>query len=291
MRRRCCGRRKCRDGRLVLACNLAPLAGRGRRQAAVRGRRRLRRRYSSSRARTCPSRSRERPGPRTSRPPTRRRRSPPRNPEARCSSSASATRDDFEPERARVAAAIAARTAALDGRRLAGAAGPDGDDPAAVAAAMVEGAILASYRFDRFKSKEDENGDSKGLEELTVIGDGGLAEAVEAARIGAEAENFARELQDLPSNVVTPELPRRAAPRRSPTSTTRSRCEVLGREEIAEQGHGRPGRRLAGHRRGAAADRPALPGRRRARPSGWSARASPSTPAASRSSRPPGCRR
>ena len=37
-----------------------------------------------------------------------------------------------------------------------------------------------------------------------MIGDGGLAEAVEAARVGAEAENFARELQDLPSNVVTP---------------------------------------------------------------------------------------
>jgi len=143
-------------------------------------------------------------------------------------------RDDFTPERARVAAAIAARTAtSMDAASLA-LSGPSGEDPAAVATAMVEGAILASYRFDRFKSKEDENGDSKGLEELTVIGDGGLAEAVEAARIGAEAENFARELQDLPSNVVTPSYlaGRAKAIADEHDSVT---CEVMGRQEIADK--------------------------------------------------------
>ncbi|HKH41164.1 MAG TPA: leucyl aminopeptidase [Solirubrobacterales bacterium] len=147
-------------------------------------------------------------------------------------------RDDFEPERARVAAAIAARTAAsMDASSLA-LKGPDGDDAAVAATAMVEGAILASYRFDRFKSKEDEGeGDSKPLEDLTMVGDGGLAEAVEAARIGAEAENFARELQDLPSNVVTPSyLAGRAnAIAEEHGSVT---CEVLGRDEIKEKGMG-----------------------------------------------------
>jgi leucyl aminopeptidase len=115
--------------------------------------------------------------------------------------------------------------------------GPDGDDQAAVATAMVEGAILASYRFDRFKSKEDENGDSKGLEELTVIGDGGLAEAVEAARIGAEAENFARELQDLPSNVVTPSYLAGRAEAIADEHESVS-FEVLDREQIKEKGMG-----------------------------------------------------
>jgi leucyl aminopeptidase len=149
-------------------------------------------------------------------------------------------RDDFEPERARVAAAIAARTAAaMDSSSLA-LKGPDGDDPVATATAMVEGAILASYRFDRFKSKEDEGegeGDSKALEDLTVVADGGLAEAVEAARIAAEAENFARELQDLPSNVVTPSyLAGRAnAIAEEHESVT---CEVLDRKQIAEKGMG-----------------------------------------------------
>ena len=146
-------------------------------------------------------------------------------------------RDEFTPERARVAAAIAARTAAsMDASTLALKA-PDGDDPAA-ATAMVEGAILASYRFDRFKSKgDDEDEDPKGLEEVTVIGDGGLAEAVEAARIGAEAENFARELQDLPSNVVTPSYlaGRAKAIAEEHDSVT---FEVLGREQIREKGMG-----------------------------------------------------
>jgi leucyl aminopeptidase len=147
-------------------------------------------------------------------------------------------RDDFQPERARVAAALAARSAAsIDASSLA-LRGPDSDGPAAVAGAMVEGAILASYRFDRFKSTGDDDGeDSKGLEELTVIADGGLAETVEAARVGAEAENFARELQDLPSNVVTPSyLAGRAnAIAEEHDSVT---CEVLGREQMKEKGMG-----------------------------------------------------
>jgi len=146
-------------------------------------------------------------------------------------------RDDFEPERARVAAAIAARTAAsMDFSSLA-LRGPDADDPA-VAAAMVEGAILASYRFDRFKSKADEDGgDSKSLEEITVVAPGDVAESIEAARIGAEAENSARELQDLPANVVTPTyLAERAqAIAAEHDSIT---CEVLGREQIKEKGMG-----------------------------------------------------
>ena len=146
-------------------------------------------------------------------------------------------RDDFVPERARVAAAIAARTAgSLEASSLA-LRGPD-EDPAAVASAMVEGAILASYRFDRFKSKEDEeDGDSKGLAEITLIAAGGLGAAVEAARIGAEAENFARELQDLPSNVVTPSYlaGRASAIAEEHDSVT---CEALGRDEVKEKGMG-----------------------------------------------------
>jgi leucyl aminopeptidase len=147
-------------------------------------------------------------------------------------------RDDFVPERARVAAAIAARTAgSLDASSFA-LRGPEDEDPAAVASAMVEGAILASYRFDRFKSKEDEeDGDSKGLAEITLIAAGGLGAAVEAARIGAEAENFARELQDLPSNVVTPSYlaGRASAIAEEHDSVT---CEALGRDEVKEKGMG-----------------------------------------------------
>ena len=144
-------------------------------------------------------------------------------------------RDDFEPERARVAAALAARTSGSMGVTSMTLAGPEAQDPSALAAAAVEGAILASYRFDRYKSKKGGDEDSpKLLEELTVVGDDGLGEAVEAARVAAEAENFARELQDLPSNVVTPSYlaGRARAIADEHASVT---CEVLGREQIAEK--------------------------------------------------------
>ena len=146
-------------------------------------------------------------------------------------------RDEFEPERARVAGAIAARTAgSVDASSLA-LAGPEKLDPKALATAMVEGAILASYRFDRFKSKKDDDDSAKRLEELTVLGDGGLAEAIESARVGAEAENFARELQDLPSNVVTPSYLAGRAQAIAEEHASVS-CEVMGRQQIKEKGMG-----------------------------------------------------
>jgi leucyl aminopeptidase len=148
-------------------------------------------------------------------------------------------RDEFEPERARVAGAIAARTAgSLEANSLA-LAGPEAADPRAVATAMVEGAILASYRFDRFKSRKDDEdeGDAGRLEEVAVLGDAGLAKAVEASRIAAEAENFARELQDLPSNVVTPSY---LAGRAKAIAEEHEKvtCEVMSREQIKEKGMG-----------------------------------------------------
>src|SRR4051795_7584408 len=115
-------------------------------------------------------------------------------------------------------------------------AGPDAEDPRALGTAAVEGAILGSYRFDRFKSGKDDDA-GKHLEELTVIGDSGISDSVEAARVAAEAENFARELQDLPSNVVTPSYlagRAKAIAEELPTVT----AEVMGRKEIAEKGMG-----------------------------------------------------
>jgi leucyl aminopeptidase len=142
-------------------------------------------------------------------------------------------RSEFEPERARVAGAIAARQAASMEATSLALAGPEGGDAKAVADAVVEGAILASYRFDRFKTKRDDS-DSKQLEEIEVIGDGKVAEGLEVARIAAEAENFARELQDLPANVVTPSYlaGRAEAIAEEHASVT---CEVMGRKEIADK--------------------------------------------------------
>ena len=146
-------------------------------------------------------------------------------------------RDEFEPERARVAGAIAARNAASHEATSLAIAGPAEADPRAIATAAVEGAILASYRFDRFKSSSQDEDSSPRLEEITMIGNAEISEAVEAARIAAEAENFARELQDLPSNVVTPSY---LAGRAKAIADEHSKvsCEVLGRRQIEEKGMG-----------------------------------------------------
>jgi len=154
-------------------------------------------------------------------------------------------RDEFEPERARVAAALAAKQASsLQASSLALAA-PDPDQGKVVAAALVEGAILASYRFDRFKSKteDDEDGDADGddggkrLESISLVGDHELGESVEAARVTAEAANRARELQDLPANVLTPIYLADRAKALAEEHDSLS-YEVLGREEIAKMGMG-----------------------------------------------------
>jgi leucyl aminopeptidase len=145
-------------------------------------------------------------------------------------------RDQFEPERARVAGALAARSAASMEATSLALAGPDSGGRKAVATALVEGAILASYRFDRFKTKRGDDPDDeagrKRLDQISIVGDGGIAEAVEGARVAAEAANSARELQDLPSNVVTPSYLAGRAQAIADEHQAVS-CEVLGRKEIS----------------------------------------------------------
>jgi leucyl aminopeptidase len=104
-------------------------------------------------------------------------------------------RAELDAERARVAAAaVAARARELGSVSL------SWDVPAGegVGAGLVEGTLLKLYSFDRFKSSKDDNG----VESVELTG---ADEAeVEAARVGAEAANAARDLQNLPANVATP---------------------------------------------------------------------------------------
>ncbi|MGZ8666317.1 MAG: leucyl aminopeptidase family protein [Solirubrobacterales bacterium] len=161
------------------------------------------------------------------------------------------SRQGFSAERARVAAAIATKAAgSLKARSLAIALpeGTDAGDVPDLAAALVEGAVMASYRFDRFKSRgeddaaDDESADAEAdrpprLEALTVVGPGELAERTEVARVTAEAANRARELQDLPSNVATPSFLAERALEIAVTHDAVS-VEVMDREEMVERGMG-----------------------------------------------------
>jgi leucyl aminopeptidase len=147
------------------------------------------------------------------------------------------SRGDFDPERARVAAAIASRQAAsLEARTLAWAV-PDEGDSAAVAAALVEGTELASYRFDRYKAQKPEDEPRPEIETLLLTGADGVEDAARDALVAAAAANRARELQNLPSNVLTPtHLAERA--REIAAAHDRVSVEVMGRGEVEELGMG-----------------------------------------------------
>jgi leucyl aminopeptidase len=146
-------------------------------------------------------------------------------------------REKFDAERARVAAAPAAKEAGkLEAASLAWAL-PESDDDDATAEGLVTGTILASYRFDRFLSKDPGDPPPPAIESLTLLAPEGVAPAAEAACVCAEAQNRARDLQSLPSNVATPDyLGRRAQEIASAHEAVTA--EVLGREQMAEKGMG-----------------------------------------------------
>jgi leucyl aminopeptidase len=146
------------------------------------------------------------------------------------------TREDADAERMRLAAAVAAKEA---GRLEAGSLAwllPDSDDEAGSAGALVTGTILATYRFDRFRSSGPDDPPPR-IESLTLLAAADVAEAAEAARVCAEAQNRARDLQSLPSNVATPSFLGRHAREIASAHSTVS-ADVLGRKEIAAKGMG-----------------------------------------------------
>ncbi len=142
-------------------------------------------------------------------------------------------REDWDAERARVVGAISAKVARAQKAGSLAWSIPDEGDPEAIAAALVEGVILAAYRFDRFKSKDDDDDEPESdLEALTLLGESTLAEAAETARVAAEAANRARELQNLPSNLATPSY---LAERASEIADAHEKLsvEILDRKQIA----------------------------------------------------------
>ena len=121
-------------------------------------------------------------------------------------------REELDAERLRVAAALAARGAAAHTATSLAWALPDGADridDSEAASSLVEGTALAAHRFDRFRSRDPEDPPPPELERLVfVAGEGADTDAIEreaaAARVAAHAANRARELQELPSNIVNP---------------------------------------------------------------------------------------
>jgi leucyl aminopeptidase len=146
-------------------------------------------------------------------------------------------RAELDTERLRVAAALAAREASrLEAASLAWAA-PDSEVEAdAATEALVAGTILGSYRFDRFKGDDSDDRPAR-LESLTLLAPQGVAPAADAARVVAEAQNRARDLQTSPANVVTPSFLAGHAEEIAAAHEAVT-AEVLGPEQIAARGMG-----------------------------------------------------
>ena len=112
-------------------------------------------------------------------------------------------REEFDSERARIAGAIALGRARDAGAKRIAWAVPDGVDEAAIATALAEGTLLAAYRFDRYKSSK--NGDDEsGPQQVEISSERDLSSAIGDTDIVIEHQNAARDLQNLPSNYLTP---------------------------------------------------------------------------------------
>ena len=140
--------------------------------------------------------------------------------------------DDFTAEKARVAAAAAVTRAKEIGAEALSWTAPEKDG---AVTGIIEGTLLALYEFDRFKSSKDEDDSAGGIRSLEVVG--GDEDEAATARTTANAQNAARDLQNLPGNVCTPEyLSSRA--REIADAHDAVSVEAFGRDQIAEMGMG-----------------------------------------------------
>jgi len=109
-------------------------------------------------------------------------------------------RDAFDAERARIAAAaVSGRVRELGAATLCWEVPHHVDD--AVVAGLVEGTVLSAYRFDRYRNHPEEEG---ALEALLLSAHHDVGEPVTIGTVVAEAQNRARDLQNLPGNEATP---------------------------------------------------------------------------------------
>ena len=111
-----------------------------------------------------------------------------------------------------------------------------GPSPAERARAVLEGALLASYDFDRYKGRNSEDGTS--LEHVTVVGDGGdsLGDVAATAERVAAAVALARDLVNEPPSSMTPRRFAAAAQEIAPGAGIE--VEVWDEQRIAAEGLG-----------------------------------------------------
>ena len=101
------------------------------------------------------------------------------------------------------------------------------------AAAAVEGAVLADFEKDRYKTDPKKN--EKHVDSFAVLG--GSQAAVDRGRILAEAQNFTRESGQRTRQCLDSHAAGRARPRRWPTEFGLD-CEILDQDRMRQLGMG-----------------------------------------------------
>jgi leucyl aminopeptidase len=143
------------------------------------------------------------------------------------------TREAFDAERARIVAAVVhGRARELGATTLCWEVPHHVDD--AIVAGLVEGTVLAGYRFDRYRNHPEDEG---GLEALLLSAHHDVSEPVHIGTIVAEAQNRARDLQNLPGNEATPTFLAHRA-HELVGEADGIAVEVLDEAEIRERGMG-----------------------------------------------------
>ena len=145
--------------------------------------------------------------------------------------------EKFTPAEMRKAASIATRT--LKDRKVQrlAIALPSSHAGAEFASAAAEGVILAAFEPDQLKTTNKE--DAKPITGFTLVapeGADGLQNALDAGRTIADAQNFARELANMPANLLTPLV--LADHARRMCAETGLDCEVLEQDRMRELGMG-----------------------------------------------------
>jgi leucyl aminopeptidase len=146
-------------------------------------------------------------------------------------------REELDAERVRIAAALVAKEASKLGATSLAWGLPLEEEGEELSEGVVTGTILGSYRFDRFKSADPDDPEPPSLDSLLLLGYVIPTGGAEVARICAEAQNRARDLQSLPSNVATPSFLAERAAEIAAAHDALS-VEVLGREQITAKGMG-----------------------------------------------------
>lgn len=150
--------------------------------------------------------------------------------------------DQFDLEKVREAAGAAIKQAksvgAANVATIVHGGGIGGLDVREAAQAVVEGSMLALYKYDAPRSKKDDNADDRQVESLTLVEfDPTKIDPIEAGaqagQVIAESVYLARTLADQPSNVATPSAIAEAA--QSMCAEVGLTCRILDEAEMRAQ--------------------------------------------------------